>query len=722
MWALFWYIVTTIAIEFLRPKAKMEKPPRAGLSDFSFPTTDETRAVAVVFGTVKTTPAQLWMGDYGYSEITKKIRTGLFSKDNMVLGYRYKLGQQFALCHGAIDALVGIWVGEKKAWSGQVLIKYGYGDYVQSWTDTPPAGAKTLDFSYEYQQSEGSEYNERVAGTLEIAGGPYVSPYLTAQLGDGNVPAYPHLTTVVWRGPSASGSNTIGTSSTPSPVYFEVRRLPDLVASGFIENDGLNETNAWLQSINDTSNINGDANPAWIIAEVLTNKRWGAGIHYSYMDRASFFNCAQTLFNEGHGASFIWETQQAVSGVLDQMLSQINGVLDVDHTAGCLRLRLIRENQDPVLEISPSNIREGGFKSFSRASIDEATNSVRVPFIDRAAGYVERQAEAQDLGAIAQANTIISIVQSYIGVTNATLANTLALRDARTSSGSLAKCSVDVIMQKGQLVSPGDVVLLNWPPLGISNMKMRVLTSKYAQGFSAVVTLDLMQDIFTAGTAVYSSPIPPLEVPNVSAPTRAAWGRVFVAPVAMTTDSVNRRLLFACGAPADGSASNYTLGWWNGAEDRTEANIAFNDSAASSFAAKASAIADMGTGTGSVWSSFTDTDKATAFKTANQSVIGVIGDEFVKAHVESGGFNTYVVLEERGLFGTTATAFPAGTEIVLLYGYAIDSAPLGVTGTPATVQADSYALAITKGPGGTLNLDAQGGTYDAHMAAGTLVG
>lgn len=705
-----YFVVSTVLAEALRPKPKFDKPARAGLSDFSLPTFDETRAVPVVFGTVKTTPAVLWYGDYAYEEITKKVRTGWFSSSRMTLAYLYMIGQQFAICHGAIDEIVGIWVDDKKAWSGSVV---------------PPAAnsgnAALLPFNYTYTAQEGAEYSERIAGTLEIAGGYYISPYMVNQLGDGNVPAYPNMTTIVWRGSNQNSPGTVGTSPTPPGIYFEVRRLPNLLESGFVTDWGYASEVAIRDAIAATGNINGNANPAFVIAECLTNKRWGAGLFRDYIDRQSIVDCAQTLFDEGNGASFVWETQSPVEDVIKGMLAQINGVLDVDHHTGLMRLRLIRQGQEPVLQISPSNIKDGGFKSFSRSSYDEATNSVRVPFVDREAGYIQRQAEAQDLGAIAQANSVISVTQNYIGVTDADLAATLALRDARAASGAIARCSVDVILAKGQLVRPGDVVELTWPPLGFDHLKMRVLASKYAQGFNSVVSLELAQDVFSAGAANYKATIPPVEAPTLTPATRSSWGRLFIAPQAITTDQTNRRLLFCCGAPADGSATGYRLAWWDGEEARTEANASYNDGGQFQFASKGNLNTAISEVEGYFTLSADEWDVATARKGTGRNILVLIGgSEYAQGTVAVSGAGTLAVtLNARGLFGTTAAQALQGAEVVLLYGYAIDSAPLGLNG--AVTARASYALAQTVGAGGVLSIDAQEGGFDAGIDIGFAV-
>ena len=42
------------------------------------------------------------------------------SSHSITIGYTYRMGVHFVPCHGPVDALVGIRVGQRPAWSGDV--------------------------------------------------------------------------------------------------------------------------------------------------------------------------------------------------------------------------------------------------------------------------------------------------------------------------------------------------------------------------------------------------------------------------------------------------------------------------------------------------------------------------------------------------------------------------------------------------------------------------
>jgi hypothetical protein len=240
--------------ELLRPRPQ-DNTKAATLKDFSFPTAEETRAIPAVFGTVKLDAANVvWYGDLKSNKITKRVRSGLFSHDNITLGYRYAVGMHFALCHGKVDALKEILCDDKSAWTG--------------------SATGTSNFTVDSNRLFGGDEEDDIQAGAE--GGVYASctfydgdeaqavdSYLSGILT--NSPAYRGVSHLVWKG-SRSGvisgnyfSGYIGTNQNLKPMAFVVKRIPKFINSSY-----------W--------NINsGDANPADCIYEILTNDRW----HYA---------------------------------------------------------------------------------------------------------------------------------------------------------------------------------------------------------------------------------------------------------------------------------------------------------------------------------------------------------------------------------------------------------------------------------------------------------
>jgi hypothetical protein len=117
--AFFWFllllfIATTVVGQLLTPKPKFDSPQPNALGDFRFPTAQEGRAIPVIFGTVKMTGGNtVWWGDLQIVPIKKRVKTGLFSHSNIITGYKYYIGVQYALCQGAIDEVISCQAQDK---------------------------------------------------------------------------------------------------------------------------------------------------------------------------------------------------------------------------------------------------------------------------------------------------------------------------------------------------------------------------------------------------------------------------------------------------------------------------------------------------------------------------------------------------------------------------------------------------------------------------------
>jgi len=197
--------------------------------------------------------------------------------------------------------------------------------------------------------------------------------YLKAKLGLADVPAYRGVSYAVLRG------LYVGTSAYLKPISFVARRTPNQlgVPSG-------------------RHNINGDANPACILFEMLTNDRWGLGVPAGQVNTASFLAAADLLFAEGFGLSMLVDGAAAARDLFSEVLRHVDGVLYTDPQTGLLTFALARENYgpgDPLL-LDESNVDE---VKIGRPAWDETKNVVKLTYIDRANNFTPRVAQEQDL-------------------------------------------------------------------------------------------------------------------------------------------------------------------------------------------------------------------------------------------------------------------------------------------------------------------------------------
>lgn len=200
---MFWNIIIGIlsyALQIaLAPKPQNAKPK--SLEDFQAPTAEEGREIPVAFGTVDIAdPNVTWYGDLKRDAIKGPRLYGLFGP-RQVLGYRYSLGMQMALCHGPADEIMRITVGDKLAWKGHA-------------SDTQITINKPGLFGGD--QSEGG-----IKGKVDICMGKPTqlqNDYLVAQLGD-LISAFRGIVTIVLR------QVYLGTSNYIKPWEFRLQRI-----------------------------------------------------------------------------------------------------------------------------------------------------------------------------------------------------------------------------------------------------------------------------------------------------------------------------------------------------------------------------------------------------------------------------------------------------------------------------------------------------------------
>ena len=112
MWQLvvLWVITTALSYYLQRKAATNQDGPKPG--SIKAPTAEAGREIPVLFGTKEMEgPMIVWYGD---------LKTIAMDEHDVVIGYKYKVGIHFALCHGPIDNLTRIRVDKRVAWEGEI--------------------------------------------------------------------------------------------------------------------------------------------------------------------------------------------------------------------------------------------------------------------------------------------------------------------------------------------------------------------------------------------------------------------------------------------------------------------------------------------------------------------------------------------------------------------------------------------------------------------------
>lgn len=263
--------------------------------------------------------------------------------------------------------------------------------------------------------------------------------------------------------------------------------------------------------------IDGDANPAHIIRECLTNGDWGMGYPESDLDDASFSTAAATLHGEGFGLSLLWKQEETIESFVLSILKHIDGVLYVHPRSGLFTLRLAWADytlaSQPLFD--PSNILR--LEEFSRPSWGEVTNQVTVIYRDCETDK-DTSVTVQDLAGVQMTGSVVATSVNFPGISKAELANRVAMRELKQLSSGLAK-GVFVANRQASLLNIGDVIRFSWPPYGITEIAMRVARLSYGELADGAVRVECVQDVFGLPQSVHAVPPPtgwsePLSIPR----------------------------------------------------------------------------------------------------------------------------------------------------------------------------------------------------------------
>ncbi len=484
------------ALQFvLTPKPEVEDARPGSLGDFDAPTATEKRAVPVVWGNVKIAgPNVIWYGDLANKAIRQTEGGQKFT-----IGFKYFLGIQMAICHGSDDI---------------ELYRIDVGDKEDVFQGTVMSGVNT----YEIDRPNlfgGNKKSGGLQGLLEFyegsntGGGSDTSQYLADQLVGGDLnemPAYVNLCHVVWQGPSAGVISTgdskgyLTTNTTVDKWIFYVRRFP-LPAAMTIDSGA--------------EQIGDDANPVCVLFETLTNSVWGLDMNSADLDIPAFNAAANQVAIEEIGFSLVWQSRRPTSDLISEVTRTIDAILYQD-TSGLMTIVLVRE-EVPTVVLDETNVVK--LRKFTRSAWNQTSNHIQIDFTDRADSFKETSAVQQDLANFRLQGGVDAVAaESYPGVKDPVVASGVAARELKQLSFPLATIEVEA-NREASVLRPGGVFRFDWPELGIANMVVRVTTVDLGELNDGGVLLNGVEDVFGAGSTIFSAPPDSDWVPVLIEPT-----------------------------------------------------------------------------------------------------------------------------------------------------------------------------------------------------------
>lgn len=425
-------------------------------------------------------------------------------------GYRYYFGLLMGICHGPVDELVAIKIGDKLAWQGSMPV---YNGTVQT---------LSID-QYDLFGGEGKEGGIQGAATVMFGANSQTAPApVTAMLGAS--PGFRGMFNIFFDG--------LVTMNNPYPKAwkFRVRR-----SEWGWDNDeppaGIPVNQAKIRMLSDSGLSDGvhAMNPIHIIFQCLTSKLWGRGLDPYALDLTSFRYNIEQLYFENFGLCLKWSRRDTIESFIQLVLDHIGATLYTSRKTGLLTLTLIRgpynltpggeglEPMDP-----PYFDQETGLIKITEAIISSPNggiNQVIVTYHDPETDE-DRDVSIENVAAIRQSGSVNTLKKAYPGVPTATLALKLAQRDLRAGSASLRRFTM-IFDRRARGVEPGSVIEISDVNRGIPRTFVRIGSITDGTLTDGKITMTGVQDMFDIPDTSFIAPMPNTWVPPVNTPCLA---------------------------------------------------------------------------------------------------------------------------------------------------------------------------------------------------------
>lgn len=627
------FVVSFLVTALLAPKPEIENARAESFDNLNFPRATEDAPIPLVLGRVRfKAPNTLWYGDFRSEAIRERIKTGLFSKKTITVGYKYYLGIDLGLCMGPNVQLHEIIIDDKSVWTGST-----------STTTSTGGSVSALELFGGHKNGGG------FSGSWVYYPGAFdqtVNAYLQGQVGAANVPAYNGLAHIVFQGAY------IGESAQLRTMAFVLSSYSNAI------------------NVDNSGRVGDDMNPMEAIYQVMTDQWRGLGVPASMIDVPNFRAAGNVLLAEGNGVSILVSSQQSGKQIISEILRQIDGVMYQDPETGLFKIKLIRfdYNPDTVPEYDEFDVIQ--IRNFSKTAWEDVISQVKVSFSQRDKDSTA-VAISMDSATAAMFGRLRTTNVSFPFCYSATLANALASRERAALSVPLFRATIE-LNRNGYSLRPGDVFKLNWPEYGLVGAIFRVQRHDLGALLDNRIVVDCLQDSFAQADTIFAPP------------AASTWQPITTIPQAINVFSVvempyfiGSRLEFPI---ADGRAAVIPLALKPGLSSTgfdfllgiASGNLPIREPEQADYPATGtlSAIypATAGVATGLDATGFTLINTLGTFEvpTAGEQRSGDAGLLWVDGEWMSyGGVGVGGVLTNirRGLFGTTPKTHAAGTRV-----------------------------------------------------------
>lgn len=530
------FVVAFLLTALLAPKPKIENAKREQFDPNSFPRVSQSEPIPLLLGKREMKgPNTIWYGDFKSEEITKKVKTGLFSSKRVTIGHRYYLGLELALCLGPDVKLHGIRFEKKRVWQSVAGVStsegqdfygvIGYdgdsdqfedlgdgliGDFFGDVYDYASGDSGT---ETSYARREGGAYGDYFPGrekVPELWGGEEnggglkggfrfysgqftskVNSYVNAFV-DGPIPAYNGVARIVFE-------------------RFYIGESPQLRAVDFVLSRRSNYLGIEYQFDNDEQVNIGEA-----IYAIMVDKWSGMKIKPSRIDIESFRTFAAQMKAEGSGCAVLVSSASEGKEVIRELLRQADGIMYQDPDSGLIAIKAIRQDYHgpSLLHLDESDIVS--VRSFSKTSWEEVYAELKVEY-----GVIGQDSPsvvpAQDSALLSMMENQRSQTLVYPFLWGKTQANKLVNRERKAMSVPLARITLELRRNQRGLL-PGSVFSMSWEEYGVQRMVFRVQSFDLGELLNGKVVLNAVQDEYAADDVIYADPEDSIFIPPVVSP------------------------------------------------------------------------------------------------------------------------------------------------------------------------------------------------------------
>lgn len=389
---------------------------------------------------------------------TQKVSNSGKGKAGGGKAWRYFSGIAGAVCLGPVDAITEIWMNDERVWSGTVTRS---GDYAT--ITITGRGIMRIYWGTETQSTDAT------LATTSLAHPPYRGMCYVV---------FPSL--------------VLGINNTSFPnIEVTVRRVP---APG------------WLTA---AANLSGDANPAAVVADLVTHPRCGLAWSSGRLDTTTLAALGTSCETDSLGLSPVVDRPASVRQTLVQLAEHLGAWPRVGPD-GLFTLVLERPASlvgTPLLTLDDlldePTVRGGSWEA--------VTTQTRVSYANRERGYQDDVATWRDPGARAALGEDAVTTLQRPWITRGGLARTLAAAAGAGAAVPSWSATLRVRRDRVASVRPGDVIRLTHSRLGLTAAAVRVRSMSLPAPGGLSVTLEVEEErahLFTSSATGSDDAVP----------------------------------------------------------------------------------------------------------------------------------------------------------------------------------------------------------------------